>query len=353
VERLSLMLITAFVLAAGATPLARRAAASLGLMDMPAPRKVHARPTPLMGGVAIYVAFLAALLLFGDRFYVRQMVGILVGATICSLTGLLDDRQGLGVGIRLVAQMAAVAVLLLTDVRVRLASLPALDMLLTIVWMLAVTNAMNLLDNMDGLSAGVGAVAAAFFLVLAAMSGQYLVGALSAALLGACVGFLLYNANPASIFMGDSGTLFLGFLLGATAIKLRFPANVVQVTWMIPVLVLGVPLFDTGLVIVSRLRRGLNPLTSAGKDHTSHRLVGLGYTHREAVLTLYLVGCGLGVAAIYLSQAGLAEAWVVGAAVALLAAAALVWLLRAEQPRATEVGDVASGDPDPQEAESR
>jgi UDP-GlcNAc:undecaprenyl-phosphate GlcNAc-1-phosphate transferase len=162
------------------------------------------------------------------------------------------------------------------------------------------------------------------------MSGQYLVGALSAALLGACIGFLLYNANPASIFMGDSGTLFLGFLLGATAIKLRFPTNVVQVTWMIPVLVLGVPLFDTSLVIVSRLRRGLNPLTSAGKDHTSHRLVGMGYTQREAVLTLYLVGCGLGVAAIYVSQAGMAEAWVVGGAVALLALAALIWLLRAE-----------------------
>jgi UDP-GlcNAc:undecaprenyl-phosphate/decaprenyl-phosphate GlcNAc-1-phosphate transferase len=330
VERLSLMLITAFVLAAAATPFFRRVAATFGLVDMPSPRKVHARPMPLMGGVAIYVAFLVALLLFGDRFYVRQMVGILVGATVCSLTGLWDDRKGLGAGVKLLAQLLAVAILLFADVRVRVVRIPALDALLTSLWVVAITNAMNLLDNMDGLSGGVGAVAAAFFLVLAAMSGQYLVGALSAALLGACIGFLLYNANPASIFMGDSGSLFLGFLLAATAIKLRFPANVVQVTWMIPVLVLGVPLFDTTLVVLSRLRRGANPLTAAGKDHTSHRLVRMGYTQREAVLMLYLAGCALGVLAIYVSQASLVEAWFVAGLVGLFAVAALVWFIGQE-----------------------
>jgi len=330
VERLSLMLITAFVLAAAATPFFRRVASSFGLVDLPSPRKVHSHPMPLMGGVAIYIAFLAALLVFGDRFYVRQMVGILVGATVCSLTGLWDDRNGLGAGVKLAAQLIAVAILLLTDVRVRVVRIPALDIVLTTIWVVGITNAMNLLDNMDGLSGGVGAVAAAFFLVLAAMSGQYLVGALSAALLGACVGFLLYNANPASIFMGDSGSLFLGFLLAATAIKLRFPANVVQVTWMIPVLVLGVPLFDTTLVVLSRLRRGVNPLTAAGKDHTSHRLVRMGYTQREAVLTLYLAGCALGVLAIYVSQASLIEAWFVAGLMALVAIAAFIWFLGEE-----------------------
>jgi len=333
VERLSLMLITAFVLAAAATPFFRRVASTFGLVDMPSPRKMHARPMPLMGGLAIYVAFLLALLLFGDRFYVRQMVGILVGATVCSLAGLWDDRRGLGVGAKLAAQLVAVAILVLTNVRVRLVRVPALDIVLTTIWVVGVTNAMNLLDNMDGLSGGVGAVAAAFFLVLAAMSGQYLVGALSAALLGACIGFLLYNANPATIFMGDSGSLFLGFLLAVTAIKLRFPTNVVQVTWMIPVLVLGVPLFDTTLVVLSRLWRGVNPLTAAGKDHTSHRLVDMGYTQREAVLTLYLAGCGLGVLAIYVSQASLTEAWFVAGMVTLFAVAALVWFLRLEARR--------------------
>jgi UDP-GlcNAc:undecaprenyl-phosphate GlcNAc-1-phosphate transferase len=191
-----------------------------------------------------------------------------------------------------------------------------------------VTNALNLLDNMDGLSGGVGAAAAIFFLLLAAMNGQYLVGALSAALVGACLGFLVYNFNPASIFMGDAGSLFLGFMLSAVAIKLRFPEGVEIVTWMVPVLILGLPLFDTGLVIVSRLRRRLNPLTTPGKDHVSHRLVALGYTRREAVLTCYLICAGLGIVALFITQAGIVEGYVVGGAVALTG----VWALwRLEQ----------------------
>jgi UDP-GlcNAc:undecaprenyl-phosphate GlcNAc-1-phosphate transferase len=198
-------------------------------------------------------------------------------------------------------------------VQVLILHIPIINILVTILWTVGITNAMNLLDNMDGLSGGVGAVASAFFLLLAAMSGQYLVGALAAALLGACIGFLVYNLNPASIFMGDTGSLFLGFLLAAVGIKLRFPDNVRFVTWMIPVVVLGLPIFDTTLVFISRLRRGLNPLTTPGKDHVSHRLVKLGFTRREAVLILYLVCCALGVVAMYLTQATIIEGYVVGA----------------------------------------
>ena len=156
------------------------------------------------------------------------------------------------------------------------------------------------------------------------MSGQYLVGALAAALLGGCIGFLVYNVNPASIFMGDTGSLFLGFVLAAVGIKLRFPDNVHFVTWMVPVIVLGLPIFDTSLVIVSRLRRGVNPLTTPGKDHVSHRLVRAGYTQREAVLLLYLAGCVLGVIAMYLTQATILEGYIVGG-LALVAAAHLLW----------------------------
>jgi UDP-GlcNAc:undecaprenyl-phosphate GlcNAc-1-phosphate transferase len=163
---------------------------------------------------------------------------------------------------------------------------------------------------------------------MSAFSGQYLVGALAAAVLGACVGFLVYNFNPASIIMGDSGALFLGFLLAALGIKLRFPDNVTFVTWMIPPLVLGVPLFDTALVTISRVRRGLNPLTTPGKDHVSHRLVALNMTPREAVLTLYLVGGALGMIAIFVTQASVWEGYVAGGAVALAALAAFVRLER-------------------------
>ncbi len=323
-----LILLSAFALAVSTTPLVRRLAVRLGIVDQPAGRKIHTRPMPLMGGIGIYLAFCASLLLFGDRFYVRETVSIFLGATACSFIGLWDDRSGLSAPVKLVGQVALALLLVATGVQIRLLPWFTANAALTVLWVVGITNAFNLLDNMDGLSGGVGAIAAAFFLLLAAASGQYLVGALAAALLGACIGFLVYNVNPASIFMGDTGSLFLGYTLAAVGIKLRFPANVTFVTWMIPVLVLGLPIMDTALVTVSRLRRGLNPLTTPGKDHMSHRLVRLGLTQREAVLTLYLIAGGLGVAAMYLMQATVIEGYAIAALVGLAAAALLVKLER-------------------------
>ncbi len=323
---LVLIALSALIVAAGATPLAQRLAGRLGWVDRPAARKMHRVPMPLLGGAAIYVAFVIALVAFGDRFYVRQVVGIFVGASLVSLAGLWDDRWRLSPGLKLVIQIVAALLLIATGVQVHLFRNPWLDVPITLFWIVGITNALNLLDNMDGLAGGIAAIAAGHFTLLAAMSGQYLVGALAAALLGACLGFLLYNFNPARIFMGDSGSLFLGFLLAALGIKLRFPANVVMVTWMVPLLVLAVPIFDTTLVIVSRLRRGLNPLTSPGKDHTSHRLVRLGLTQREAVLTLYLAAGVSGEMAIFVAQADVLTGYFVGGLVALFGLWAL-WRL--------------------------
>jgi UDP-GlcNAc:undecaprenyl-phosphate GlcNAc-1-phosphate transferase len=322
-----LIFAAALTFAIGGTPLARLVARRTGIMDRPAARKLHTTPIPLLGGAAMYLAFILALLLFGDRHYVAQMVGILVGATLVSFLGVWDDRRGLRPLLKLLGQIAAALILVVAGVQVRLLGNQVLDVALTVFWTVGITNALNLLDNMDGLSGGVGAVASAFFVLLAAMSGQYLVGSLAAALTGACIGFLYYNFNPASIFMGDAGSLFLGFVLAAVGIKLRFPSNVPMVTWMIPVLVLGLPIFDTTLVVISRLRRGV-PVHVGGKDHVSHRLVAMGWTQREAVLGLYLVCCALGVLAMFVSQAGLVEAYVVGGATAL---AGLYALWRLEQ----------------------
>ncbi|MBN1401757.1 MAG: undecaprenyl/decaprenyl-phosphate alpha-N-acetylglucosaminyl 1-phosphate transferase [Anaerolineae bacterium] len=321
-----LILASAFLLAVSVTPGVRRLAVRLNIVAQPSARRIHTRPMPMMGGVAIYAAFIIALLIFGDRQYVREVIGILLGATLCSFMGLWDDRSGLSALIKLVGQSLAAGILILSGVQVRILPSHTLNIAVSMFWIVGITNAFNLLDNMDGLSGGVGATAAAFFLMLAAMSGQYLVGALAAALLGGCIGFLVYNLNPASIFMGDAGSLFLGFVLASVGIKLRFPDNVHFVTWMIPVIVLGLPILDTTLVVISRLRRGLNPLTTPGKDHVSHRLVRVGYTQREAVLILYLAGCVLGVIAMYLTQATVAEGYVVGG-LTLLAGAALLWRL--------------------------
>lgn len=325
-----LIFFAALVFALGGTPFMRRVALRTGIIDQPAARKVHATPIPMLGGVAIYGAVCLALLLFSDRFFAAQMASILLGATWVSFFGLWDDRWGLSASLKLLAQAVGALILMATGVMVQLPIPMGANWLLTMLWVVGITNALNLLDNMDGLSSGAGAVAALFFLLLAAVSGQYLVGALAAALLGACLGFLLYNFNPASIFMGDTGSLFLGFMLAALGIKMRFPANVPWVTWMIPLLVLVVPLFDTTLVFFSRLRRGKNPLTTPGKDHLSHRLVARGWTRREAVLLIYLVGGLGGAVAIFVSVADASAAYTVAAATAAALLGWLMWFLNGE-----------------------
>jgi len=319
-----LIFLASLLFAMGGTPLVRLLAIRVGVVDQPAARKLHTSPIPLLGGVAIYASVCAALLLFSDQLYVSQFVSILLGATWVSSFGLWDDRFGLGAGIKMLAQLSGAAILIMSGIMVSLPVPMPVNYALTVLWIVGITNAMNLLDNMDGLSSGVGAVASAFFLLLAALSGQYLVGSMAAAILGACLGFLIYNFNPASIFMGDTGSLFLGFLLAALGIKLRFPANVTWVTWMIPLLVLIVPLFDTTLVFVSRLRRGKNPLTTPGKDHVSHRLTKYGFSRREAVLLLYLAGCAGGGLAIFVSVADAVSAYSVAGAVVLASLALLV-----------------------------
>jgi len=321
-----LILVSALLIALGTMPLVRRAAVRWGFIAIPSSRRVHTRPTPLLGGVAIYLGCIAALVAFGDRFYVPQVIGMLVGASLVSFLGIWDDREGLRPLFKLFGQVIAAGILYLTGIQVGFLRQPVLNLAATMLWVLGITNALNLLDNMDGLSGGVATVACVFFMLLAVMSGQYLVASLAAALVGACLGFLYYNFNPASIFMGDTGSLFIGFTLAALGIKLRFPDNVDFVTWMIPVVVLGLPIFDTTLVVVSRLRRGLNPLTTPGKDHVSHRLVLMGATQREAVLMLYLVCCALGVVAMFLTQATALEGYLIGVAL-LVAALYALWRL--------------------------
>lgn len=332
-----LIFASALLIVMGSMPMVRKAAVRWGFIDQPSARKVHTRPTPLLGGAAIYLGCIAALLAFGDRFYVSQVVSILIGATMVSFLGVWDDHHGLRPLLKLAGQLLAAGVLVLSGVQVSFLHHPMLNLSVTLFWVVGITNALNLLDNMDGLSGGVATVACIFFFLLAVMSGQYLVGSLAAALLGACIGFLYYNLNPATIFMGDTGSLFIGFFLAAVGIKLRFPDNVAFVTWMIPVVVLGLPVFDTALVVVSRLRRGLNPLTTPGKDHVSHRLVLMGATQREAVLMLYLVCCGLGVVAMFLTQASIAEGYFVGG---LLLLSAIYALWRLERVRLTAESEI-------------
>ncbi len=311
----------------------RRLALQVGLVDQPAARKIHVKPVPLLGGLAIYCGVVLASLLSLPGPMEAQTVGILAGATLLGVVGLLDDRGLLHHQVKLfLAMPAAAMILLVSGIRADVFTPflpkygPALDVALTLVWVVGVTAAFSILDHMDGLCAGVAAVGAAYFTLFASLAGQTVVRVLAAATLGAAVGFLRWNFKPAKIFMGDSGAMFLGFLMATLGLKLR-PLWVPHSTgWMVPVLILLVPVFDTSLVTVSRMRRGLLPFSSPGKDHTAHRLSNLGCGQRGAVLSLYGLGVLGGALALLVSYWAATPSYILFAALATAALVVIVFL---------------------------
>ncbi|MGB2589082.1 MAG: MraY family glycosyltransferase [Candidatus Acidiferrum sp.] len=287
----------------------RALAIRVGMVDLPGPRKVHLRPIPLLGGLAMYAAVLLAVLLTFTGPARAQILGILTGATVVAIVGILDDRGLLHHQIKLFLGMPfAACILLATGIHaqvfeflVRGRAGYVLDALLTVFFVVGITASFSILDHMDGLCAGVAAVASIFFALLAYLNGQTLVATLAAAVLGAATGFLRWNFKPAKIFMGDGGAMFLGFLMATLGLKLRLDqANHIS-AWLVPILILGVTIFDTTLVTISRSRRGLLPFATPGKDHAAHRLSNLGLGHRGAVLTMYLLGMVSGGAAVLVS----------------------------------------------------
>lgn len=332
-----LIFVSALLFSVLGTPMAKRVALRLHVVDIPQARKIHLNPVPLLGGVAIYLALLLALIIFGQVFYVSQLLSIVLGGSLIAVAGAWDDKWGLPPIFKIAGQVAAAGVVILSGIRIGFLHNDVLNIVATVIWIVGITNAFNLLDNMDGLSGGVAAIASAYFFLLAATNGQYLVAVLAAATAGACSGFLYYNLRPSHIFMGDIGSLFLGFVLSTEAIKLRFPGHLDIVTWMIPAVVLGLPIFDTTLVVISRLRRRV-PIYQGGRDHFSHRLVASGLSKREAVLTLYLVTCGLGMASLFLQQVNVLEGYVVVGSLVLVALGGLIRLERIPLPAAQYPG---------------
>ena len=321
----------------GLTVPVRQLALRVGMVDHPGPRKVHLTPIPLLGGLAIYCGVVLAILVAIKGEAWGQMVGILAGATLVALVGVLDDRGLLHHQIKLFVGMPAAAIILLASgVRAQVFSTilggqagRVADAALTILWVVGITAAFSIFDHMDGLCAGVAAMAALFFTIFATLSGQVLVSTLAAAVLGAALGFLRWNFNPAKIFMGDGGAMFLGFLMATLALKLR-PSEPPQAnSWLIPVLILGVPIFDTTLVSISRLRRGLLPFTSPGKDHTAHRLANLGLGQRRAVLALYALGAVFGLVALVVKHLPARQSYALAGAMAAAMLVAVALLERA------------------------
>jgi UDP-GlcNAc:undecaprenyl-phosphate/decaprenyl-phosphate GlcNAc-1-phosphate transferase len=341
---------TALVASLGLTVPVRQLALRVGMVDQPGPRKVHLRPIPLLGGIAIYFGVWLGILVSSGSQEITEILGILAGATLVILVGTLDDRGLLHHQIKLFVGMPVAGLILLASgihaqvfsvfFRGQVGSLA--DAVLTVFWVTGITASFSIFDYMDGLCAGVAAIAALFFAVFATLSGQVLVSTLAAAVMGAALGFLCWNFNPAKIFMGDGGAMFLGFLMATLSLKLRMTGTSRAADWLVPVLVLGVPIFDTLMVSISRSRRGLLPFATPGKDHTGHRLANLGLGTRLAVLTMYALGFGFGALTLLVRNLGSAHAAEVAAATGCVVLLAVALLEKAPYERQKPKAKAAS-----------
>jgi UDP-GlcNAc:undecaprenyl-phosphate/decaprenyl-phosphate GlcNAc-1-phosphate transferase len=357
------------------TPWVRARATRHGLLDEPGGRKAHDAPKPRLGGIAIYLSFTTTVLVgfalapwlasvpgfrsilpeateaLREAWSVRTpLLGLLVGGTIMFLVGLLDDLLGerFPTGWKFVAQTVAALVAVACGVRVDFAGNDVINVLLSVLWIVGISNAFNLLDNMDGLTTGVAVVSASVFLINASELSEIFICFILAALIGTLVGFLRFNFPPASLFMGDSGSLFLGFILSSLTILEHYMSSASSSLFpvLMPPLVLAVPLLDTLSVIYIRISEG-RPVHVGDRCHLSHRLVRCGLSPLQAVVFLYLVTFGLGLGALHLADAPLARSmWIVLDST--LLAALVLWVirfggkLRAEDASSSSTGKVGA-----------
>lgn len=289
---LLLTFVVAALLSTYGVPMARRAALKFGIVDRPDGRLKHQRePVPYLGGVAIYLAFLVSLAFTFE--FRHDVLGIVLSGTLIVMLGLIDDFGVLSPGTKLAGQCLAVFVLIKSGIRIEIASLPDwIDITLTVLWMIGIINAFNLLDIMDGLSAGVGIISAAFLCAVAILNGDQTIAFMLAALMGSLLGFLRYNWRPASIYMGDSGAMFIGLMLGALSMIGKYTEGH-SVSLLTPVLILGMPIFDTLFVMYIRFLRGL-PVFLGSPDHMAIRLRHWGLSVTQIVMISYLGAALLG-----------------------------------------------------------
>jgi UDP-GlcNAc:undecaprenyl-phosphate GlcNAc-1-phosphate transferase len=357
------VLVAAFALSAGLVPLAGWIARRYGVMDAPGPRKVHDRPTPRVGGLAVFATFMVVVLagylgvpvvtqldwvrthlaapvaMLQEAYRVQaKLSALLVGATIVFLVGLLDDVMGsrFPVGFKLAGQVLAALILIAGGVRTDFLYHPSLNVAFTLVWVVGITNAFNLLDNMDGLSAGVAFVASSVLLVNAWHLGEFFISLVFVAFMGSVLGFLFHNWHPARIFLGDCGSLFIGFVLASVTLLEHYVSHASSSYFpiLMPVLVLALPILDTATVTFIRIREG-RPIYVGDSRHLSHRLVSIGMTPPLAVLTIYVITLALGLGAVTLPHASLVQSLLILLQALAVVAVVLILLFfeRRVQPR--------------------
>lgn len=295
--------LAAFGLALIFTPLAGRLAFKLRILDHPDDKlKKHEQPVPYLGGLAVYLSFAAALAAVklwqhGSLFGV---VGILTGATVITVLGLIDDKHALSPGVKFLGQTVAALILIYCNMRLQFIHNPVLSVVLSLLWVVGITNAMNLIDIMDGLSSGVGVIASLGFFVIAMASGRYNNMYILAALGGALLGFLPFNFPKARIYQGDTGALLMGFILASVAMGQGY-SRVNSMALLAPILILAIPIFDTLFIMFLRQRRGVS-MFRGSPDHLALRMVKLGLTRRQTVLVLWGVSALLSAIAYFSTQ---------------------------------------------------
>ncbi|WP_019721673.1 glycosyltransferase family 4 protein [Heyndrickxia coagulans] len=303
-----LTLFICFMLTILLTPLIKKLAIRIGAVDKPNQRKVHMKVMPRLGGLAIYISFIAGVLLLQPDS--PHSLPILLGSLIIVLTGIIDDIRELSPRVKLMGQLAAALVVVLSGIHVEFINLPFGGQLefgifsipLTILWIVGVTNAINLIDGLDGLAAGVSSIALLTISGMAIIMGDAYVTVLGLILMASTIAFLFYNFYPAKIFMGDTGALFLGYMISVLSL-LGFK-NVTFISLIIPALILGVPISDTFFAIIRRLVHK-QPLSAPDKSHLHHCLLRLGFSHRQVVLIIYAIAAMFSLAAFIFSMATL------------------------------------------------
>ena len=319
------------------TPPVKNFAHKVGAIDVPKDaRRMHKKPIPRLGGLAIYGGFLCSILIFGQLD--ETMLCVLLGAAIIVALGIFDDVLALGAKLKFVVQIVAAAIpVCISDLQIGLFTnlnplsdtpfvhLGILAVPVTIIWIVGITNAVNLIDGLDGLAVGVSSIAAITMLAVALLTGNMPIAITMAALAGACIGFMPYNLNPAKIFMGDTGSTFLGYMLATVSIMGLFKFYAV-ISFAVPFLILGLPIFDTANAIIRRVAAGRSPM-SPDRGHVHHKLIDMGFNQKQAVAILYAISATLGLTAVVLTSSGEVKAIVLLLAVlaAILVGACIIY----------------------------
>lgn len=305
------LLVFSFLLAYFLTLVFRRMATKFKILDHPEERKIHTQPTPLLGGLAIYIAYVVTIFL--NFSFSVELKGVILGGTVILIIGLIDDVKELSATWKLTSQILATGILIVYGVR--LSFLPnnwwgiGGEVVLTLIWIVGITNAVNFFDGMDGLATGTIALCSLSFFIVALLTQQPYLAYLTIALAGSCLAFLIFNFKPASIFLGDAGSTFLGFTIAGIAVMGGWAEDNPKVALSLPLLILSVFIFDLIYISISRIYRGRVKnlkewIEYTGKDHFHHRLVDLGLSETQAVLFIFLITACLGISGINLRAAG-------------------------------------------------